>query len=113
MSGREIEVGFQVIETEWDVKTERKMVEQTEIEMLEAKEKYFIEVSSLDGSITMIRVANPPNIPKMNEAKPFMAVKRTQQAFDLNKIRLKYPRAYESWSDSEDKQLIDEYNHGL
>lgn len=117
MKGKEIEVAFQVIETEWDVKPERKMVERQKIELLQANEKYFIEVSSLSGSITITRIANPANITanvtKVNKGTTFVETNRTRQPFDLNKIRVKYARAYESWFDSEDKQLIDEYNQGL
>jgi len=117
IKGRQIEAAFQVIESGWGAKPERKMIEREKIEMLQANEKFFIEVSSINGSISMTRVANPANttanVVKTSKGKPFVETNWNQQTYDLNKLRLKYPRAYESWFDSEDKQLIDEYNQGL
>ena len=54
MKGREIKAAFQVIEQEFE--PERKMFDIQKITMLQAKEKYLLEVSSLNGSVTITKV---------------------------------------------------------
>ncbi len=111
MKGREIKVAFQVIEQEFE--PERKMFDIQKITMLQAKEKYLLEVSSLKGSVTITKTTNPASIEITQNHNTIKQTRPIYEPFDLNKIRLKYPRAYDSWSEAEDKQLIDEYNHGL
>jgi superfamily I DNA and/or RNA helicase len=111
MKGREIKAAFQVIEQEFE--PEKKMFDIQKIIVLQAKEKYLVEVSSLNGSVTLTKANNPASIDIAQNYEPIKQIKITHEPFDINKIRLKYHRAYDSWSEAEDKQLIDEYNRGL
>jgi hypothetical protein len=89
------------------------MFDIQKIIVLQAKEKYLVEVSSLNGSVTLTKANNPASIDIAQNYEPIKQIKITHEPFDINKIRLKYHRAYDSWSEAEDKQLIDEYNRGL
>jgi len=80
--------------------------DKNKLGMLPATEKYILNISQKTGQPTFFRVTN------LNGAnslllKPSFA--KTDQSYSVNEVRLKYARAYESWTEAEENQLISEY----
>ncbi len=85
------------------------------LNMLPSAEKYIANISQKDGSATFFRVTDsqrqnlfPEN--NLGDTAQYRPLKKT---YSLEEIRLKYPRAYESWSESEDRELIEQYKQGM
>jgi hypothetical protein len=51
-----------------------------------------------------------PFFTELNNALKFL--KKGTKAYNVDEIRKKYPKAYEKWSEKEDKNLMAEYSRG-
>jgi superfamily I DNA and/or RNA helicase len=118
--GREITVAFQVRRKRHSIDVVTSLKDRRKLDRLQANEKYIVNVSEKTGKAFFHRVTN-------RDDKNLLVTKPTEnevgqksssgheysKTYSLDEIRLKHARAYESWSEAEDKELISEYHNNL
>jgi hypothetical protein len=114
--GNDIIVAFQVRRKRLNPDIVTSLKDRRKLLNLDAKEKYMVNVSERNGKPYFFRVTNSENKeqPTVDNTKPsyqkvFPQYRKEIEAYDLEEIRKKYPKAYEIWTEAEDKQLISEY----
>jgi hypothetical protein len=119
MTGKDIEVAFQVRKRRRNPHITMSLKDRRKLHHLPAKEKYIVNVSEKTGRPYFFRVTDSDNkdlLERTTESKPekaFSIQQNETKTYSLEEIRKKYPRAYESWTENEDDQLISQYNEKL
>ena len=118
--GREIAVAFQVRRKRHDIDIVTSLKDRRKLDRLQANEKYIVNVSEKTGKAYFHRVTDWDNknlwIAKSTEnelGQKGSIDHEESKTYSLDEIRLKHPRAYESWTEAEDKELISEYHNNL
>ena len=111
--GSEIVVAFQIRRKKRRMDIITSLHSIRKLEMLPARRKYIINVSQKDGTANFFNIEDAKAQLDSGDKAKLENLKTDRKTFDLNAIRVKYHRAYESWSDSEDRELIDQYNQRM
>jgi superfamily I DNA and/or RNA helicase len=118
--GREITVAFQVRRKRQGIDIVTSLKDRRKLDRLQANEKYIVNVSEKTGKAYFHRVTDWDNknlwITKSTEnvvGQKSSSDHEDSKAYSLDEIRLKHARAYESWTEAEDKELISEYHNNL
>jgi len=118
--GREITVAFQVRRKRHGIDIVTNLKGRRKLDRLQANEKYIVNVSEKTGKAYFHRVTDWDNknlwITKSTEnglGQKNSSDHDESKAYSLDEIRLKHARAYESWTEAEDKELISEYHNNL
>ena len=116
--GSQIIAAFQIRRKKQKMHLMTSLKDRRKLAMLSAKEKYIVNVSEKNGSASFFRVTESDNRDLwssnfIEKPKGGLLSGVNNKAYDVERIRLKYARAYESWSEAEDKQLLAEYNENL
>jgi len=118
--GKEITVAFQVRRKRHDIDIVTSLKDRRKLNRLQANEKYIVNVSEKTGKAYFHRVTDWDNknlwITKSIEnglGQRNSSDHEESKAYSLDEIRLKHARAYESWTEAEDKELISEYHNNL
>ena len=109
--GPEIKAAFQVRRKRRRMDEVTSLYDKIKLEMLSATEKYIINISQKTGMPTFFRITNSKNDPWLPppERKEIPPYTESDKSHSIDEIRLKYTRAYESWTEAEENQLISEY----
>jgi DNA helicase IV len=94
--------------------------DRRKLEKFNSKEKYVVNISERTGEAHFLRVIQTKerSLSSAKQIAPSFQEQnvlhgKNEKAYDVSKIRLKYPKAYEKWTNQEDSQLIAEHNKGL
>jgi len=117
-SGREITVAFQVRRKRQDLDIVTSLKDRRKLDRLQANEKYIVNVSEKTGKAYFHRVTDWDNKNRLRATENELGQEissdhEESKAYSLDEIRLKHARAYESWTEAEDKELISEYHNNL
>ncbi len=104
--GPEIKAAFQIRRKKRGMDQLTSLRDMNKLHMLPATEKYLVNISQKTGSPAFFKVNNSANISSLS-TKPSLI--KLEKSYSVDEIRLKYARAYESWAEAEENQLISEY----
>ena len=80
--------------------------DRNKLTMLPATEKYLVNFSQKTGSPVFFKVNNCDSINSLT-IRPSSI--KSEKSYSVDEVKLKYARAYESWTEAEENQLISEY----
>ena len=119
-TGKEITVAFQIRRKNQSMDIVTSLKDRLKLDRLESKEKYIVNVSEKTGKAYFHKITDSDNedilATKTTETGLGQKSSSNQQekkAYSLEEIRTKHARAYESWTETEDKELISQYQENL
>ncbi len=117
--GKAVMVAFQVRRKAHSIDVVTSLKDRRKLDRLMAQEKYIVNVSETTGQAHFHRVTNwdSGNLwapkPKRTSPDPNPSAQERLGTHTLDPITLRYKRAYAFWTDSEDQDLISEYQQNL
>lgn len=111
--GMEIAVAFQVRRKKHDIGIVTSLRDIRKLQNLQANEKYIVNVSETTGKAYFHRVTDWDNKDINEASQRFSSNTEDHKKYNLDEIRLKNARAYEIWTEEEDKELISDYHNNL
>ena len=118
-TGKEIVVAFEIRRRRFQLGAVRSLKDRRKLDKLQSKEKYIVNISEQTGNAHFLRVTDWENkdlwLPNSGEVSLKQASRNIQEKYvpSLEEIRLKHARAYATWTNVEDTELISEYREGL
>ncbi|XHH07618.1 MAG: AAA domain-containing protein [Candidatus Bathyarchaeia archaeon] len=104
--GPEIKAAFQIRRKKRGNDQITSLRDMNKLTMLPATEKYLVNISQKTGAPTFFKVNNSGSINSLSTRPSFI---KSEKTYSVDEVKLKYARAYESWTKAEENQLISEY----
>ncbi len=119
-TGNEIAVAFQVRRKRLNPHIVKSLNDRRKLYHLRSKEKYIVNVAERTGKPYFFRVTDGDkkylgttiSTENLTGQKTSLDLEESK-AYNLDEIRLKHPRAYESWTEAEDLELSKYHEEGL
>ena len=115
-NGKENRVAFQVRSKKYNINAINGDKDQRKLHSIDAVEKYLVNVSEQSGLIVLCKVNDRESDLSSRQTTAQTSQKfgiGIEKAYTVERIRLKFPRAYEKWTDQEDAQLTSGHNRKL
>jgi len=114
-SGSGIEFAFEIRRKIHDLDLVTTLKDKNKLQNLVAKRKFVVNVSEMTGKAYFCEISGEPLPEHVSHERTESPSKTTikSKAYSVEKIRNKYPKAYEKWTDEEDSELAKGYRDGL